>query len=327
MFFGRKLQRLAEEVSARISALLNDRPAPDFRNGLIDCYPFLDDCLDGLERRLSVPAHSAVEPPTDDLDGKLFSTLRSCLQGVQGEIRELRRDIEKSNLRLYDINQQLLAYHEKELAWEVTKNTLTEVCWELLVVDGKPDHPNNRLRWSKQFRELLGYSECDFKDDWEGYFSIVNPDDLQQIGEVITEFLRLGDSSSPYTVEYRMRHKSRGEVWFRERGQGVWDRNGQLRRIIGAVRDISDEKLVQRFHVREPAGMQPPYEQLVQVLSVIKSISDQTNVLALNTAIDAAWAGDMGRGFSLVADEVRKLADSTQEAIQTIQEMLSLRTV
>lgn len=254
MFFGRKLQRLAEEVSARISALLNGGPAPDFRNGLIDCYPFLGDCLDGLERRLSVPAHSAVEPPADDLDDRLLGALRSCLQGVQGEIRELRRDIEKSNLRLYDINQQLLAYHEKELAWEVTKNTLTEVCWELLVVDGKPDHPNNRLRWSKPLRELLGYSEYDFKDAWEGYFSIVNPQDMQQIGEVITAYLRLGDSTAPYTVEYRMRHKTRGEVWFRERGQGVWDRHGQLCRIIGAVRDISDEKLAQSLKARELAG-------------------------------------------------------------------------
>ncbi|MGL1956488.1 MAG: methyl-accepting chemotaxis protein [Colwellia sp.] len=128
---------------------------------------------------------------------------------------------------------------------------------------------------------------------------------MQEMGTTVNEVAQNTTTTSS-AVENIQNKVNEGAKKLNETYQSIVNMSGQIQESEQSVQKVRSD-----------------FDQVVNILGVIKGIADQTNLLALNAAIEAARAGEQGRGFAVVADEVRQLAQRTQDSTQEIDDMIN----
>lgn len=189
------------------------------------------------------------------------------------------------------------------------------------------DELGDVVDWFNQFVDKLHQSISDVVTSTQPLMNLSN-----DLGNLTTETLKISSKQNTATEEVSLvvedlvasvqnvsLNASSASEAANEADKAAKDGREIVEKTVASINGLAEEVERAGEVIRK---LEADTENVGTILDVIKGIAEQTNLLALNAAIEAARAGEQGRGFAVVADEVRTLASRTQDSTQEIQKVI-----
>lgn len=304
-------------VSAMSNAPDNKAPFPVFK-AFTTSYDDLSVFLTEFKEQVSFSAESTRESIIENINystavfyigitvAVVISLLLSFLiaKKISTGIRNVRDTAEK--IAEGSLLQKATVYSHDEVLelGEALNNTINSIK-ETIIAINESGHLVN-----KNSNEIIGLNEE------MSMSSDLITDNTNLVATAIEEMSLTSDSIAKSTTESATFMSEIQALTV----QGLLSSNQSVKEISSLINSLSVSANVVEQLKSETSNIE-------QILEVIRGISDQTNLLALNAAIEAARAGEQGRGFAVVADEVRGLAQRSQVSVNEIESLLGNLTV
>lgn len=256
-------------------------------------------------------------------------------QQIPTELAFMAPALESLKTTLQQKTQQLNKHQQDSARLKQYSELAGAGLWDIQIVNGDANHPDNQYYWTPKYRQLLGYqTEAEFPNQASSWFNALHPDDIPTMSKAFEAHVQDTSGRTAYVAEFRMKTKSGQYRWFRAQGDTARDSAGRPVWISGSIIDIDQEKQLTLDKQNHEHHQQTIIQQVDQTISAtlqdmqeccdsLSQTSDQSQQTQSQVSQGQALMAQMSQviqSISSKSNEIKSIVDK----IQTIAEQTNL---